>query len=442
MFYFKHVFIAAAMVALLIGPSVVPVISECKAVAQQASDAAADKPKTRRVPTLRSNVYEQLARAQQAGDAGNTAEAIAILDKVQTKMHSMNSYEKAMMYNFYGFIHYNAGDFDKAIEQFELVVQQQGIPESFEQSTLFSLSQLTLMRGQFDKSVMYLERWESIHHGEIPPKNYLLKAQARYQQQAYQEALQHINIAIDLVEQDPEKGVAEENWYILQRAIYFELKQPKKVIEILVKLVRYYNAPKYWTQLGGMYGEIGEERKQLAVMESAYQQGYIEQGTDIFNLAQLYYYHQTPFKAARLMEQALQQGKLDSNLRNMRFLSQCWAAAKENDKAIPVMAAAAQLSENGELDAQLAQIFLNGDKWDEAIAASREALEKGGLRNPGTTHLVIGMALYNKKQYSAALSALAEAEKHKTSKKMASQWKRFVAGEQLSHERLQAELSS
>ena len=88
------------------------------------------------------------------------------------------------------------------------------------------------------------------------------------------------------------------------------------------------------------------------------------------------------------------------------------------------------------------KIFLNGEKWDKAIAASRKVPEKGGLRNPGTTHLVIGMALYNKKEFNDALNSLAEAEKHKTSKKMASQWKRFVTGEKQSHERLQAELSS
>ncbi|MCY7296036.1 hypothetical protein HJG39_11445 [Alteromonas sp. a30] len=403
---------------------------------------AKPKRKVRRTPALRARVYEQLARAQKLGDGGDTAAAIDVLNKVKDKSASMNSYEKAMMYNFYGFIYYNAEDYDKAIDSFALVVEQQPIPESFEQSTLFSLSQLNLMRGNYDKSIEYLERWESINAGDIPPKNYLLKAQARYQQKDYKEALAHINKAVELVEADPERGVAEENWYILQRAIYYELKQPKKVTEILVKLVRHYNEPKYWIQLGGMYGEIGEEKKQLAVMESAYQQGFIETGSDMFNLAQLYYYHQVPYKAARLMVDAMDSGKLDKNLRNLRFLSQCWAAAKESEKAVPVMLSAADLSVDGELDAQLSQIFLNEEKWDQAIVRAQKALDKGGLRNPGVSHLVIGMALYNKKEYNAALNALAEAEKHKSSRKMAQQWKQFVNGEKQTQARLEAELSS
>ncbi|CAN0605919.1 unnamed protein product, partial [Ectocarpus sp. 12 AP-2014] len=115
------------------------------AVAQE--QKASDK-KTRRVPTLRGKVYEQLARAQSAADdAGDVEEAIAILKEVEEKADSMNSYEKAMMYNFFGFIYYNDENYDKALESFENVVNQQPIPEKFEMSTLFSLAQLHLMQG-------------------------------------------------------------------------------------------------------------------------------------------------------------------------------------------------------------------------------------------------------------------------------------------------------
>ena len=75
--------------------------------------------------------------------------------------------------------------------------------------------------------------------------------------------------------------------------MYYELKQSEKVKDVLLKLVKHFDEPKYWVQLGGMYGELGEEKKQLAILETAYQQGYIESGSDMFNLAQLYYYHQT-----------------------------------------------------------------------------------------------------------------------------------------------------
>ncbi len=434
-----YTLLAAATLAGSVLVSALPLLTSAPVMAQEQAVKASDKP-TRRVPTLRSKVYEQLSRAQTAADEGNIAGAIAILDEVEEKDTSMNSYEKAMMYNFYGFIYYNDEQYDEALASFEKVVAQQPIPEKFEMTTLFSLAQLHLMQGNFDKSIQFIERWETLNDGPVPPKNKVLKAQAYYQNKQYAEAAKFISEAV--ADQEAEGMLPDESWLILQRAVFYELKQPEKVRDVLIKMVKLFNEPSYWIQLAGMYGELGEERKQLAILESAYQQGYVESAADIFNLAQLYYYHRAPVKGALLMEQAMQDGLLEKNLRNLKFLGQSWSLAKEQDKAIPVMMAAAELSEDGELDAQVAQILLNDERWDDAIAAADRASQKGDLRNPGLVYLIKGMALYNKKQYAQALNMLAEAEKHPKSRGMAQQWKEFVQSEKNTQERISAELSS
>lgn len=403
--------------------------------------------KTQRVPTLRTKVYDQLARAQSSADAGKPKEAFAILDEVKDKAGSMNSYELAMMYNFYGFIHYNLEQFDDAIASFEEVVKQQPIPTSFEQATLFSLAQLHMMRGNYDSTIEFIEKWEAIQRevapgAEIPAKNLVLKAQAMYQKQDYAKASTYINAAVKQQENSKEGYQVDENWYVLQRAVYYELKQPEKVKEVLLKLVKQYEKPAYWIQLAGMYGELGDEKQQLAYMEIAYQMDYIATASDIFNLSQLYYYHQVPYKAALLMENGIKQGKLAKDERNLTFLAQAWSFAKENEKAVPVMMAAAKLSKDGELDAQLAQTYLNMEKWQQAIESSLTALEKGQLRNEGTVHLVLGMAHFNLGDYNIALNELSEAEKHNSSRGMAQQWLKFVQTEKATNERLQAQVSS
>lgn len=411
------------------------------ATAAEAQEQKASEKKTRRVPTLRGKVYEQLARAQAAADeAGDVEEAISILREVEEKSDSMNAYEKAMMYNFFGFIYYNNEDYGKALESFAKVVEQQPIPEKFEMTTLFSLAQLNLMQGNYDDTITYMERWESLHQGAIPPKNKVIKAQAYYQNKNYEMAGNWITQAIE--DQEAEGMLPDEGWLILQRAVYYELKQPQKVKNVLVKMVKLFDEPKYWIQLAGMYGELGEERKQLAIMETAYQRGFVNTSADIFNMAQLYYYHRAPYKGARLMEQAMEDGALEKNMRNLKFLGQSWSLAKEQDKAIPVMKQAADLSEDGELDAQLAQILLNEERFEESIEAANNAIAKGGLRNPGLVHLIKGMALYNKKQYALALNQLAEAEKFQKSRAMAQQWKQFVQGEKKQSDMISAELGA
>jgi tetratricopeptide (TPR) repeat protein len=390
--------------------------------------------KTKRVPTLRSKVYDQLSRAQGLADAGNQAEAFDILDNVKSKASSMNSYELAMMFNFYAFIHYEAENYDQAIAAFENVVKQQPIPETFEQATLFSLAQLHMMRGNYDKTIANIEQWEDIQKTlypskDIPAKNLVLKAQAMYQKQDYAIASKYINAAVIQIETNDLGFQVDEQWYVLQRAVYFELKQPENVKNVLLKLVKKFEAPKYWLQLAGMYGELEQEEKQLAVMEIAEQKSFIATGSDMFNLAQLYYYHQMPYKAAAIMQKAIDVGKLPEDERNLTFLAQSWNLAKETEKAIPVMLAAAKLSETGELYAQLGQMYLNMDQWTQAIATSQQAIEKGGLRNEGMPHLVIGLAQFNVGEYNEALTQLAKAQEFDSSRGMAQQWSKFVEGE-------------
>ncbi|WP_395344846.1 tetratricopeptide repeat protein [Ningiella sp. W23] len=413
--------------AAMLGASITLVGALLSPAAHAQTEVKLGDKKTRRTPALRARVYEQLARAQAAGDAGNIEEAIEILDIVKSKQSSMNSYERAMMHNFYGFIYYGEERFDETIAAFKQAIDQSPIPISFEQTTLYSLAQLSMMQGDYAQVVDYLERWEALNDGKIPPKNRILKAQALYQNKDFEGAKKYIEEAIANHEADG--FLPDENWLTLQRAIYFELKQPEKVKDIIAKLIRLYDEPKYWIQLAGMYGELDREEEQLATMEIAYQRGFITSASDTYNLAQLYYYHGVPYKGAKLMEDAIASGLLESNLRNLKFLGQSWQRAKEDKKAVPVMQMAAELSDDGEIDAQLALLHFNLEEYEQAITSANTALEKGGLDNAGNTHMVLGLALYNTRQFALALDELAKAESFSGSRAAARQWTRYVERE-------------
>lgn len=392
------------------------------------AQAMASYKQTRKVPALRGKVYEQLARAQSLADANQPQAAFSILQEVESKKASMNSYEVAMLHNFYGFIYYNLEQADKALEAFQQVIAQDGIPESFEQSTLFTLAQLSMMQGLYIDAIAYLDRWEGLNVGKIPAKHWFIKAQAYYQDKQFEQAGQSVTQAVQ--SQEAQGMIPDEGWLILQRAILYELKQPEKVKDVLIKMVKLFNAPKYWIQLGGMYGELGLEKQQLAVMEAAKQQGFLTKASDIFNLAQLYYYHKAPYKCAQIMQQAMDDGVLNEDLRNLKFLGQCYQVAKDNDKAVPVMIAAAELASDGEIYAQLSQLVLNLDDFNAAIKFANLALEKGGLRNQGTMHLVLGMAYYNQREFAQSMDQLAQAQTFTSTQKMAKQWLQFVEKEQ------------
>ena len=395
---------------------------------------AQEQQKTVRVPALREKVYSQLARAQKLADDGDVPAGLAALDSIKERASSMNEYEVAMMHNFYGFIYYNQNDLDKAIASFEAVVNQNAIPESLKLNTLFSLAQLALANGQYVKVVDYLTQWDGVNTQPKKDSYYVLKAQALYQSKEYKQALENINLAINLAENDG--LVPKENWLVLQRALYYSMNQPKQVVAVLEKMIALYDKPAYWVQLGGMYGEVGEDKKQLSTLEAAYQRGFITSKSDIRSLSQVYLLNGLAFKAASLMKQGISDGKIENDSKNNAFIAEAFVQAKEERQAIPHFIAASDAERHGKYEQRLAEVYLNLELFEEAADAARAALDKGGLELESNAYIALGMAQYNLTNYDASILAFERAEKFKKAENLAKQWIKYVKREKTNAELL------
>lgn len=391
--------------------------------------------KTRKTPAMRERIYSQLSRAQKLADENKVEEGLAVLDRVKSRIDQINSYEKAMLWNFYGFIYYGKDDAKSAIRSFEKVVEQKNIPESLELSTLFSLAQLSMASGQFNKTINFIEKWSVVKGGELSDSALVLKANAYYSMKEYKKAEESITEAVKHVFN--QEKIPKENWLVLKRALHYETKKVKQVTHVSEQLVRYYSKPKYWIELANMYGETDQTEKQLAVMEAALQQGYVSKKTDIQSLAQLYYFSGAPYKAARLLSSSITKGAIDGDVKVLKFIAQAWFTAKETDKAVPILKQAAQLSKDGNVDAKLAEAFVELERWEEVIMAAKEAKRKGMLDNPGNIYIALGMAQFNLKDFSSAMKSFQLAKNEKQQSKVADQWLRYVKKEKYKHEKLQ-----
>ena len=399
-----------------------------------ANAQAEETKKSVRVPAMRNRVYTQLARAQGIADTGDRAGGLAVLDEVKSRSNSLNSYEMAMLWNFYGFMHYADENLPKAIESFKNVVSIDVIPESLRLSTLYSLAQLAMQQSDYKQTLAYLTKWQSVNTKALNADQHMLFARVYYSDKQFDKSLISTNNAIELAKVDNQ--APKENWLVLQRANYYELKQPKNVTKVMEELVRLYSKPEYWIQLSGMYGEIGEEDKQLAVMEAAWQAGFINKPQDIVTLAQLYRYHGAPYKAAKVLDDAIELGKITAEERYLEMLAQSYIAAKDNDKAIPVLVKVSEISEEGKYDAQLAQAYLNTEKWQRAIKSATRAIERGGIDRVGDMYLVVGMSYFNLKKFDDSLKAFKHAKTIASSAKIAHQWAKYVASEKVHSEQI------
>ena len=306
----------------------------------------------------------------------------------------------------------------------QVVADKSSIPNSLLISTLYSLAQLSMQQQAYSQAIAYLEKWQQVSPNKLNADQQILFAQAHYQNKAFEQSLVYINAALALVEQD--NKIPKENWLTLQRAVYYELKKPAQVTQVLAQLVRYYDKGQYWLQLSAMYGEIGAEDKQMAVMEAAYQAGYVTKSSDILMLSQLYLFHGAPYKSAAVLEQAIAQGSIFADEDNLNVLARAYLAAKEDEQAIKVLLRVSHIAHSGKHDALLAQTYLNTQQWQAAIDASNLALARYAENKQGTQskvkdianmHLILGMANFNLKSFDRSLAAFSKASKFVSTKK-------------------------
>ena len=139
-------------------------------------------------------------------------------------------------------------------------------------------------------------------------------------------------------------------------------------------------------------------------------------------MAQLYLLQEVPYKAAQLIEAAIDDGRVSPTEKAYRLLSQAWYLAREDAKSIPALQKAAQLSGDGTLDLRLGNAYLNLGRYAECINTIKNGLRKGGLKNPDHAYISLGMCHFNQQEYSAAIKAFQQAAKTPASGKTARQW--------------------
>ena len=208
---------------------------------------------------------------------------------------------------------------------------------------------------------------------------------------------------------------------------HFELKEFDEAADVLAQLIA--NWPEksdYWEQLAGVLMNLNRENESLAVYSVANQKGLLTTESRLKNLVSYYLYREAPFNAARILEKGLEDGTIEPTRANWELLSQAYQMAQENDKAIAALQKAAALSDDGELYVREAQLHAATDNWAGVQRAAQQAVEKGGLKNPGRAWMMIGMAAYERGERPAALRALREAAKHPDSRSNATQWINYI----------------
>ncbi len=376
---------------------------------------------TKQTVAMSPKVGTKVQEAQQLIEEKNYAAGNAILNNLRAG--NLSPYERAQTWNLTAFAEYNQERYGAAIRAYEQVLAQPDLPEALVLSTLKTQSQLYFIQEDYPSALRTAQRLMSLVP-EPSAEIYMVVGQAYYQMDQYRNAIDPMKKGINLYKSQGK--TPKENWLLLIQSCYFQLQDYQNLIPAVTELIQYYPDDKYLMTLAGAYSELGQTKKQLAISEVLYERGFMNTASHITNLANLYLMHETPYKAAKLLEKEMGTGTVESSERNLRLLSQAWYSAREDEKSIPPLERAAAMSSDGELYVRVAQSQLNLENWSDAASAIRKGLDRGGIKRQDQAYIMLGMAEFNQEKLDSARSAFNNALADSRSRKTAQQWIKYV----------------
>ena len=409
--------LCAALVSLSLATSLAFAQSE-----EEDERARRDAQKTKQAQAVSKEVYEKITKAQELVDAKEYQTALRQLNSLYNP-DKLTEYEQANVLNYIGFIYYNMDDIANAIKTYERLVAIPSLEPQMGKQTMYTLAQLYTMEENYQKALTTLDRWFAMEPNPAP-EPFILKAQNLYQLNRYNEMIAPIEQAMEVARKRNKE--VKEDWYVLLNFAYFQDENYAMVRDIQKILLATWPKKRYWFSLAGAYTELGEDNNLIAAYGAAHDQGMLEKESELVTMAQLYLQAEVPYKAASLLQREMEAGRVGKSAKNYRLLSQAWMLSMEDERAVPALKEAARLSDDGELDVRLGNTYLNLGNYDECIAAVREGLRKGGLKNTDNAQISLGMCLYNKRQYQASIDAFRAASRTQRSRRMAQQWIRVI----------------
>jgi tetratricopeptide (TPR) repeat protein len=377
--------------------------------------------KEEKAPPISPWLYKQLTKTEALISSQAYPQARKKLEKIILELKD-KSYEQALALRSLSSVYALENNYRKAAQSLEKCLATQALPEKQQQQALLNLGQLYMATEQYQKAINTLQPWAAKNPTHSNQQVSVLLANAYAQLKQYRKALPYIERAIK------QSKKPQESWLQLNLALHYELGNYSAAAAVLKKLIASYpNKKSYWLQLTATYQQLSRFKQALNIQSLAYKKDYLQTEAQILQLFNLYMYNKQPYQAANLLTKELNSQRVKKNSAHWELLASAWTNAREYKRAIAALEKASALNNKGELYLQLARIYVEQERWQDAITAINKALKKGGLKQTGEAYILLGMSLYETEHLSAAKAAFKKARKYKKTRKSADQWLNYVA---------------
>jgi tetratricopeptide (TPR) repeat protein len=312
------------------------------------------------------------------------------------QLDKLSPYERGKVEQILFNISYAQERFQEARDHLQKAIDSGGLNAQEIDQARYQSAQLYMQEEKWKEGAAALEEWFKTAANPNSAAYYLL-AVAYYQQDDFNRALEPAKKAVELSDKP------NENWLGMLSALYLQREEYREAVPVLQQLVAVAPEKKtYWMQLSSIYGQMEDYENALATMQLAHHAGLVTEDSEVRRLADLLLFNDVPYRGAQVLEAAIEKKLVNLDDKLYEKLANCWIAAGEFEKSLPPLQRAAELSPTGDMFIRLGEVQVQREDWDAAIEAIERGVQKGQLKDPGNAQLMLGIAHYSQKDYSAA----------------------------------------
>ncbi len=355
--------------------------------ASPAAFAQEDKEGRRSAPTISERTGERLNEAIEFLNADDYASARRVLNEIN--LDRLSPYERSRVEQIFSGIEYSEGNYGAARQHLQQAINAGGFSEREVSQAKYQIAQIYMAEENWEEGAAALQEWFRTA-AEPNSSAYYLLAAAYYQMEDLDAALEPAKKAVELA------ANPQPSWIELLLALYLTREDYDAALPLLERLIVMEPQEKnHWLRLSSLYQQQEEYANALAAMQIAYNAGFLQQDSEYQRLSDMLRFNDIPYRAARVLAEAMESDKVATDSNTYEKLANAWIQARDFDEAIPPLTRAAELSNNGNLFVRLGQVQIQQERWQEAADALQEAMQKGGLEDPGQANLLMGIALFN-----------------------------------------------
>lgn len=415
--------IITKILLLLLVPAVLS-FSADPAEAQRRGKAEEKEPMfpnaTRKEPDLKAGQRHQrdLQRMFEATQDEKYELALEIAEKVINNSRA-GPYERAISHQNSAFALLEQERDVEAAASLEKAIAEDALNNDTHYQLMAQLAQIKMHEDQLDQALHWMDRLITETRSERDDYH-MVRANILFQLERFQESADSIKTVLARSKEP------QPSWTQLLMAAYFELEQPLEAAKIAeAQLEKNPRDKQMLMNLASIYVQAEQFDKAADAMGRARSLGLLTEDRDYRQLYRLYLNIDGQEAAAvEVINEGLEKKILEPNLEVYNILGQAYYFSDRVEDAIAAWTQADSFAPDGEVALNLARTFYNEERYAEAMASAKRAIDKG-VKRQGDAWVIIGNSEYfGLNNRAGGVAAYREAAKFPETKQQAETWLR------------------